>query len=127
LSEFRSWRSGSQAEDRIQGASRRTTAAAALATKAMAAPGAAVLPFLVTGVQAGAGRGASARAGLPRVRIWERSPEKAEQLAAQVGAEAAPTESADVAHGLGKRRMAIAVYGSLRSLSTVLRGRDCGK
>jgi ornithine cyclodeaminase/alanine dehydrogenase-like protein (mu-crystallin family) len=93
----------------------------------MAAPGAAVLPFLVTGVQAGAGRGASARAGLPRVRIWERSPEKAEQLAAQVGAEAAPTESADVAHGLGKRRMAIAVYGSLRSLSTVLRGESCGK
>jgi ornithine cyclodeaminase/mu-crystallin family protein len=93
-------RSGSQAEDRFQGASRRTTAASALATKAMAAPGAAVLVVLGTGVQASAG------AGLPRVRIWDRSPERTAPLGAEVGA---------AAHG-------DPICGSLRRLSTVLRG-----
>jgi ornithine cyclodeaminase/alanine dehydrogenase-like protein (mu-crystallin family) len=33
------------------------------------------------------------------VRIWGRSPEKAEQLAAEVSAVVVPTESAGVAHG----------------------------
>ena len=92
------------------------TAASAVATKAMAAPGAAVLAVLGTGVQARAHVEALRLVRDFRgVRIWDRSPEKAERLAAEVGGSGGD-------HDWGKRCMVAPVYGSLRRLSATLRG-----
>ena len=73
------------------------TAASAVATKAMAAPGAAVLAVLGTGVQARVHIEALRLVrDFREVRIWGRSREKAVQLAAEVGAVAAPSAEAAV-------------------------------
>src|SRR3712207_7762937 len=75
----------------------RTAAASAVATKALAAPGAAVLAVLGTGVQARVHVEALRLVrDFREVRIWGRSREKAVQLAAEVGAVAAPSAEAAV-------------------------------
>jgi ornithine cyclodeaminase/alanine dehydrogenase-like protein (mu-crystallin family) len=75
----------------------RTAAASAVATKAMAAPGAAVLAVLGTGVQSRVHVEALRLVrGFREVRIWGRSREKAVQVAAEVGAVAAPSVEAAV-------------------------------
>jgi len=94
------------------------TAASTVATKAMAAPGAAVLAVLGTGVQA---RAPVEALRLVRdfrgVRIWDRSPEKAARLAGEVGGSGGD-------HDWGKRCMVAPVYGSLRRLLATLRGKE---
>jgi ornithine cyclodeaminase/alanine dehydrogenase-like protein (mu-crystallin family) len=75
----------------------RTAAASAVATKAMAAPGAAVLAVLGTGVQARVHVEALRLVrDFREVRVWGCSPEKAVQVAAEVGAVAAPPAEAAV-------------------------------
>jgi ornithine cyclodeaminase/alanine dehydrogenase-like protein (mu-crystallin family) len=73
----------------------RTAAVSAVATRALARPGAGRVAILGAGVQAGAHVGAM-RAVLddPEIRIWARRLEAAEELAGQVGATVAPSVDA---------------------------------
>ena len=94
----------------------RTAAASAVATRALASPRASVLAILGTGVQA---RVHAEALRLVRdfreVRIWGRTPEKAERLATDVGAVAAPSAEAAV-------RGADVVVTATSATEPVLRG-----
>ena len=94
----------------------RTAAASAVATRALAAPDAAVLAVLGTGVQARAHVEALRLVrGFREVRIWGRTPERAAALAAELGAVAAPSAEEAV-------RGADVVVTATSAMEPVLRG-----
>lgn len=94
----------------------RTAAASALATRAMAAADAAVLAVLGTGVQARVHVEALRLVrNFREVRIWGRTPERAERLAAEVGAVAVASAEEAV-------RGADVVVTATSALEPVLRG-----
>jgi thiomorpholine-carboxylate dehydrogenase len=94
----------------------RTAAASAVATRALSRPDASVLAILGTGLQARAHAEALRLVrDFREVRVWGRSPEKAERLAAEVGAVAARSAEEAV-------RDADVVVTATSSMEPVLRG-----
>ena len=94
----------------------RTAAASAVATRALAAPDAAVLAVLGTGVQARVHVEALRLVrDFREVRIWGRTPERAAALAAELGAAAAPSAEEAV-------RGADVVVTATSAMEPVLRG-----